>query len=197
MSSKIGRPTGGAYKPLKGSIAARVSYWFAMNRDEQLTRNDVVAKFQVLPASVDGNLSRLIEQDWLKRDRLADTSVVFVAGPALPPASDLEPLVGPSPRDDLVQALRPPSNLRGRVPILDLASVQIDKGVPMPVSRGKFGQGAASVLLKMEIGDSVCLPHRQAAALRDAYNHIKKEHPTRKYALRKVDDDSSRPWRTE
>lgn len=66
--------------PRAGSLAQRVYQFLSANPDEELTRSDIAAKFDIEPASVDKALSTAIINGWIKRERSEDSTFVWRLG---------------------------------------------------------------------------------------------------------------------
>ncbi len=87
---------------------------------------------------------------------------------------------------------------RPRVPLIDLTKVEIRKGVAIPEPRSSQTKFYASLLGRMELGDSVQLPSRQAYSLYAAAKKFAAGSGGKqlKFVLRKLDESSHGVWRT-
>lgn len=72
-----------AYKPRAGSLASQLCYFFSSNPKEELTVEDITAKFDCVQGNVHTLLGESKAAGLLKRDRTEDGEYVYCAGPAL------------------------------------------------------------------------------------------------------------------
>lgn len=69
-----------AYYPRPGSLAAQVVYFFRTNAGEELTLDDIVAKFDAGRLNIHTQLRPAVEVGLLARNRNADGEYIYTAG---------------------------------------------------------------------------------------------------------------------
>ena len=201
------------YRPNPESLAARVLGFFALNPDEELTLDDIAAKFvdpgdsrnvhSQLMAACDHDMLVYDPQDDLYRkgpvsphDATADdkqsvllAQAVATGQVAEKPSTTRTQRHVPNPFSKLTAEKKP---MTMKPPSLDLAKIKIEPGVPMP----EPGHEWRAFLAKFQIGDSAALPARFLMKVRAA---MKAERTAGRgsYVSRAIDADTIRVWRTE
>ena len=192
MTAPTLQPT--AYRPQPDSLAAMVIGFFTNNPGEHLTVDDIADKFTRTRGNIHTLLLGAREAGLIARGRNADGEYIYMpcqtaragapktAGPALLEARPLVAKAAAAPRRKASAALP------------DLATVKIDKHVPLPVARGQQTDWGA-LLARMEPADSCQLPLAARNTLPRAINQLHKAGAA-KYTLR-TDPDSQtlRVWR--
>ena len=175
------------YTPREGSVAWKAVRFLQANRDEQLDADLISAKWDCARANVHTLLSQAVQAGLLVRSEdLASGELVYSAGTRAAPkaADDVRSVAAPSS----APAKRPPS-----APFrLDISTVQIDKGVPMPSSRASMDW--TPLLARLEVGDSFLLPDAARSSIGTAMKAFK-DATGKALASRKV-DGGIRVWRT-
>jgi hypothetical protein len=157
------------YNPEPGSPEARVLGLLARNPDEGYTNQDLALKFQVRATVWAATLAKAKSLDLVCfSDSGSDAAKVWSAGPALaawhaarsaPAAANAAPV------------RRKRGGVQAPLPALDISSLQVDVGLPVP----EAGKGCSKWLnllsLLKEPGHSVPLPKEYRGAL---YAFIKK-----------------------
>lgn len=172
-----------AYTPQPGALTERVCTFFFRNREETLTVNDIVRKFDLVDAiNVHGKLESAVNGKFLNR---AGSS--YSAGPSLAAWTPTNGLPAKSPAQDAN-----PTGPR-RLPRIDPDTIVIETGITKPPIRDV---GYRSVIERMTPGTSVKLPHATAKRFLDwAKKLAKASESQQRWSLRKVNDTETRVWR--
>lgn len=192
------------YRPNPESLASRVLGFFALNPDEELTLQDIVAKF-VEPGdsrNIHGQLMIACDNDMLIYDPSGD---VYRKGPVgLPqvqeraeqPAKPGRP-PAPAPHPTKVvatakaQETRAMTTKRPKATFLDLSKVTIESGIPVP----EPGQEWREFLSRFKVGDSAALPSQYLIKLRAAIKAAKAAgHGV--FTTKSIAEGAVRVWRT-
>lgn len=78
---------------------------------------------------------------------------------------------------------------------VDFASFVIEKGIPIPELKPKVSQWRV-IMAKLEVGDSFQVPNQARDALAHAATHYRQTVEGWRYAIRKMDENFTRIWRT-
>lgn len=175
------------YKPQTNSLPGRVVAFFAQNRDEELTLEDIAAKFDCSRNTIHTNLQLATDNHLLERFRNAHGEYLYRAGQAAhtPTAAARTPAAPSKRRDPTAWAT---------LAAVDPAQVPIEDGVPIAT---RFVAPDWAVLLqRLQPGQSAQLP---LAARHTLAREISKAHATGKgrFSLRASKDTQTlRVWRT-
>lgn len=169
------------YTPQAGSLAYQIVQFFRDNPEEELSRRDIAAKFEVDANSIDGKLRQATETGVLATGNSSESGRVWRAGPQL----QAVPLEAPKDR-------RP----RATLPPLDLNSIAVESGVEKPKPKNANSPVYTALINKLSPGDSVLLHSEHAKRLIDLAKKLAREASSgAKYSLRKIDDTNTRVWR--
>lgn len=196
-----------AYTPTPGSAAYRVCSFFADNPDETLTKDDLCTKFDMARPSIPGLLDRAFRAKFIRMAApetyaAGDDIDAFVAQ-LRPPVAAPSPAPAASTSTPAPKPNKTPKRLR--LPLLDVASIQVQTGVPVPpASNGQPGQGRYIELFDKltEVGQHIELPIEYRGTVGKAIVPYQKKHrPGRKLAVRTIDATADTParvgiWRT-
>lgn len=200
-----------SYQPRPGSIAAHVCAWFKANPARKLTTAEICGRFGGTSTKLAAELGAAEDADYLLSEYLGRSNV-YSAGPKLagwtPSPSDLDMPAAPPPAPAPAPAMATApaatgKKLRKRRDLPAVEALQIDSGVPIPpATTGRAAAGRFDKLFgRMKPGDSVALSTEQAKPLFDAAvrwaKRTGKPNATPKFALRRLDESTSRLWRTE
>ena len=221
-----------AYTPTPGSAAHRVCSFFADNPDETLTKDDLCTKFGLMRPSIPGLLDRAFRAKFIRMSSpdtymAGDEIDAFAAQlrnaehqpaaatHAVAPAAAPAPAATSVPAEAVAEAqpLSPPARTfkvvkqakRLRLPLLDVTSIQVQTGVPIPpASNGQPGQGRYIELFDKltEVGQHIELPIEYRGTVGKAVVPYQKKHrPGRKLVVRTIDATADQParvgiWRT-
>lgn len=193
------------YQPRPGSIAAHVCAWFKANPLRKLTTAEICGRFGGTAAKLAAELGAAEDADFLLSEFMGRSNV-YSAGPKLatwtPLASDLDKPEPAAPPEAPVPTATG-KKLRKRRDLPSVETLKIDSGVPIPpATTGRAAAGRFDKLFgRMKPGDSVALSHDQGKPLFDAAvrwaKRTGKPNATAKFALRRLDESTSRLWRTE
>lgn len=181
----IDRSSPAAYVPEAGSLTARVLDFMCRNMEEDVLTRDLTSKFDVTTSVLTPALQEPQRLHLLTYERQTG---VWRAGPGLAawktqrdaPANIIAPQ-----RRKLVYAPRAASTL-------DPSKLVIKSGVPVPSKRAPGVKSAYAVLWqRMQTGDSVELPDRQAHGLASYVKGIKGI-----AVVRRVSEGVKGVWRT-
>lgn len=203
------------YIPRPGSLAAHACAWFKVNPGRQLTLQQICGRWGGTAHTASAQLGAAEDAEFLLSERIGRNDV-YSAGPKLaswtplndslaesawnPPA---DPLAAPAPAAapatpagvtpaNASQKTRKPRDL----PAPD--AIVIERNVPIPKAlRGGDGGRYDDVFARMKPGESFACTPAQGKPLFDAAKRWAKRHGKGSFALRKVDDNTSRLWRTE
>lgn len=201
------------------SLAFKLCRYFLDNPDEQLTRSDIAHKFSVPASSVDACTFSARQSGLLTAHANADLGKVWAAGPnlkhcvvdgaqqvlTLSHEATTAILEEQAPKTAAVQArgahapfgpvARHPKAQRSRLPLPDPATLKVEHGIPIPPVHANRSSQYHEVFERMVVGDSTAVPRLFSKRLFDiASKHGKPS--GRKFALRHLDESTSRIWRT-
>lgn len=176
------------YIPKPGTLPARMCEYFIANPDEELTRADVAAKFEVAGSSIDGAISSAVVNGMIATKNNEEMMRVWIAGANLPRKGFKGWLQRKGQKSS--EGRPPPAAL----PEPD--AIVIEKGVPLAVAANLRTRRYEPIFAKMEIGDSFGVSREAAKKLISAAHAFAKP-LSRKFALRQLDESTSRIWRTE
>ena len=197
-----------SYTPREGSVAWKVIQFLQANRDEQLDADLISAKCDCVRANVHTLLGPAVQAGLLVRSEdVPSGELVYSAGSgaALPPeqptASPFHAWLErrgqdsaegrPQRRPPTIPA-PPPAKRAPSAPFrIDVGTVQIDKGVPLPGRRQPMDW--TPLLGKLEVGDSFLLPAAAKSAIGSAVK-VHKDATGMQLTTRTV-DGGIRVWR--
>lgn len=189
------------FQPLRNSVADKVMTFFKANPDEFLSTDDIADKFDVPHLRVHSHLATAVDLNALKRWESISGELVY----ALPAyRSNGAPTVkadGPLPPvgdafSDAAQQTQPKGRRGARVRAhVDTSVVMIDKGVPIPGRAHLVATDWVSLLDRMDVQDSAELPIHTRSSLQKCAHAYGSTHG-KKFAVRKLNDQRLRIWRT-
>jgi hypothetical protein len=181
------------YSPKPGTVPWKVIKFLVENDDEELTRGDIVVKFDASGASIDTQLQLAVARGVLKKSRNSDGDLVWMlangSAAVIEPLSEVPitahpgsvlPMWGPRPDPDC-----------------DPLTVPLEDGVPLYRPRGALAQDWGALLTRMTAGQSCVLPKKKkhAVAKKVAEFHNAKRG---KYSIAVLPDKVTfRLWRLE
>ena len=201
------------YTPREGSVAWKVIQFLQANRDEQLDADLISAKCDCVRANVHALLGPAVQAGLLVRgEDLASGELVYSVGTGAALPSE-KPTTSPfhawlerkgqdsaegrpqrrSPPPPTIPAPAPAKRAPSAPFRIDVSTVQIDKGVPMPGRRPPVD--LAPLLGRLEVGDSFLLPGAAKSAIGTAMKAFK-DATGKVLASRKV-GGGIRVWRVE
>ena len=122
-----------AYYPRPGTLAAQVVAFFRSNPGEELTLDDITAKFDAGRNNIHTQLRPAVEVGLLVRTRNADGEYIYTAGARI----DVISTTGDTPASPAPKA-RKPSGFASPRHHVDLSALVVEKGVPLPQQRAKL-----------------------------------------------------------
>lgn len=176
------------YKPVEGSVPFKVIEWFKNNPDEALSSGDIAVKFDKPQRQVHSFLALAIEAGVLTRETDSDLELIYRLGNDVPATKPERTRAHVSLRE----TMHAPSTPRKALDI-DIDSIRIDKGVPMPQGRSKVIDWSA-LLARMSVGDSCLLPKRARTQITKVCTQAKRD-AGRIFSLRAIDEAQIRVWR--
>jgi uncharacterized protein (DUF2249 family) len=164
-----------AYTPLVGSTAYLVVEYFTTNPHEQLTTEQLSAKFGKASKQWHSLLSDAVRSGVLKREQNEDTELVYSLGKGCP-SIKAAPERHPSARPDMLLAGAVVGMRKAQLPDLDLSTIQIRKGVPRPTQRGKeLATPMRKLFEQLEVGDSFEVPADFKHSVKNLAARMKKQ----------------------
>lgn len=198
-----------AYTPREGSVAWKVIQFLQANREEQLDADLISAKCDCDRRNVHTLLGPAVQAELLaRREDMESGELVYTAGKVTTPAPAAGGFHGWLERKGQASAegrgqrgapppaipAPPDAEKKRSAPFyIDVSTVQIDKGVPIP-GRGARAIDWAPLLGKLEVGDSFLLPSAAKSAIGTAMKAFK-DVTGKELSSRKV-EDGIRVWRT-
>ena len=201
------------------SLAFKLCRYFLDNPDEQLTRSDIAHKFSVPSSSVDACTFSARQSGLLAAHASADLGKVWGPGPnlkhcvvdgakqvltldrvcksastaeqapkAAAPSQGAHAPFGPA-------ASFPQTTKHTRPPLPDPTTLKVEQGIPLPPLRANRGAQFQDVFCSMSVGDSTAVPRAVSKRLYDLAAKYGRPQG-RKFALRHLDENTSRLWRT-
>lgn len=170
-------------------LSWRVATYLQSNPSEVLTRGDIAAKFGVQSSMVDTMMSPAVAAGFVKLD--TGTADGNVWRRPMRMRSTFPMPFTPS----LSAAARSARATRRAGAQLDLGSIRIEKGVPIP-DAVRRGQKWDHLFAQMEIGDSFAVPAFAHGALGHAKVEYQRRTPGTRFTLRKIDETETRIWRS-
>ncbi len=178
------------YYPRPGSLAAQVVYFFRANAGEELTLDDITAKFDASRGNIHTQLRPAVEVGLLARDRNADGEYVYQAGARI----DVISANGDTPAQPAPKARKPVGFASPRHQV-DLSALVVEKGVPLPEQRAKLRSKWEPLFdMLATVGDSIAIPPAIVVTLRS--EAIKRAKAGRgHYKVLLTDGGGARIWR--
>lgn len=183
----MSKPTNPLAKFLPHGLPAKVITFFMANPDETLTRVDVAEKFSATANSVHSQLKPAVDSGALLRVRNDDGDYIYSPGPAIASAQITTRVER--------QAPRPPVYVDQH----DIAALQPEKGVPLPVTRMAGGCKWDGLFDKLTEPDTSLpvKPEWHSPLLAEASKRNRKGEGHPQYLVRKTSPTTSRIWRTK
>lgn len=186
-----------AYNPQQGSVAFKVIEFLTTHPDEELTPEDVSAKYDKPRNNVHSLLGPAVESGALTRGENDDGDIVYRLGKGVP-------LIKANPHGatslraatqgvwgGVKQPVQPRRVLRVAI---DVDTVTIDTDVPLPGRTGGITPDYSRLFARMAPGHSCLLPIAAQARLRKACTEFKKA-GSGLMSISLIDDDSLRLFR--
>lgn len=195
-----------SYTPQEGSVAYKAIEFLTTHPDEELTTEDVAAKFDKPVKQVHSLLGLAVEKGALERQE-NDGEIVYRLGTGVP-AIKPNPGGAPSLRAGLQEAWsgvkrgeassvkRKADHAPNSIAVIDLHAVQFETDVPIPDSAGRPKIDWNGFLDRMATGQSCLLPKGCRATLAK-YLTDRKKAGQGEFALRLVSESQLRLWRVK
>lgn len=199
-----------SYAPREGSVTWKVIQYLTTNPTEHLSAEVISAKFDCTRTNVHTLLAQAVQAELLKRTddgedgelvyRIGDGHPSITASAARAPslAAAMAAIVdgkGQAPEKPL-PAAPTGEKVRAKPFQIDLATVAIEKGVPLAPAKTKVPVEWPLLLNKLEVGDSFALPVEGRNAINTAMTAYRKA-TGKTLVCRTVDGGGLRVWRTE
>lgn len=181
------------YNPQEGSTAFKVIEFLTTHPDEELTSEDVGAKYDKPAKNVHSLLGAAVLAGALVRGENDDGDIVYRLGTGVAqiPAN---PSGAPSLRTASPFVGKPPRRIATARLQLDLQAVAIESGIALPVKRGQLGTDWSALFTRMQAGQSCLLPAHSRSALNKACTDYKKA-GLGEFSVRMQDEEQLRLWR--
>lgn len=188
------------YKPLPGSLPERVIKWFLINKQEELTRQDIASKFDVPLTSVEGGLATAMAHKYIAKVRSGNL-VVFTAGPQITQAAEPQE----DPQEEPRTAKRGALVRRDRLPTLDVTGLSFSYDIPPPdntvIRRGSNKYQALFERLDKPGASVTGIDISYRAAINKAATKFTKDHGGQEkgpcFTVRTIDVGTVGVWRTK
>lgn len=186
-----------AYNPQEGSVAFKVIEFLTTHPDEELTPDDVGAKYDKPAKNVHSLLGAAVEAGALKRSENDDGDLVYRLGKGAPLVK-ANPHGAPSLRASTEGAWggvkQTAKRRRSLRVVIDVDTVIIETDVSPPGRAGGIKPDYTRLFARMAPGHSCLLPMTAKASLSKACTKLKKAgHGLMSISL--IDDDSLRLFR--
>lgn len=170
-------------------LSWRVAAYVQANPSEVLTRGDIAAKFSVDASMVDTLLSPAVTAGFVKVEHGTPDGTVWRRPLRMRTAF-------PAPfTPSLAAAARASRASRRTGTRLDLSTIKIEKGVPIP-DPVRRRQQWEDIFAKMTPGDSFVVPGFAHDALAHAKVEYQRRVPGVRFTLRRIDETETRVWRS-
>lgn len=185
------------YAPQQGSVAWKVIEFLTTNPEEELSANEVSAKFDCTSGGVHSMLRASVDAGLLKRVEVEDELVyrLGTGSPAIKANKGSNPSLR-APGALWPDNVPPPRLSRGKLPALDLAAVQIETDVAIPTGRNTIKHDWTALFLRMQPGQSCAIPAAFKYVLGKACGDFKKAE-LGEMSIRRINDDELRLWRVK
>jgi hypothetical protein len=174
--------------PRKTPLAQLVLGYLEQNPDEELTRSDIAAKFDIAPTLVDTELAQAVMGGRLHRERNEDDGIVWTLGSAK--ARSKTPFGAAEFASKTARRVKMQATLA-----IDLAAIRIEKGLVYQPPARRSGLWNRLFEQMTEVGDSFAMPIAGRNALAKAAADYKQANTSFKFAIHRVSDTEVRIWR--
>jgi len=176
-----------ATTPRRTPLVQQVLAYLEQNPDEELTRTDIAAKFDVLPATIDTDLAPAVMGGRLQRERNEDDGIVWRLGSH----KTKSPFAPAQAAAKAARRARTQATLA-----IDLSSIRVEKGVVYQTPPKRSDQWTRLFNDMADIDDSFAVPIAGRGALSHAAAAYRKEvNPSFRFAIKRVSDSEVRIWR--
>lgn len=177
-------------KPRRDSLAGHVIAFLEANPQEELTRHDIAAKFDIDPVQVDDLIRKAVTSGHLVRELNTDSVAVWRLNYSRNGV--------PQPFAVGAASAKKARRERRKSPVvIDFESLVIEEGIPLVENRPKKNGLWGNLFDQMKPGTSVLFKLEARDALSHAQFAYRKNHPKVKFTVRKVGVDHCRIWRLE
>jgi len=155
------------YIPQKDSLPEQVCGFFKNNPNEELTLEDICAKFIAVRGNIHTQLKLAVDAFLLTRIRNQDGDYIYQAGPKLGARAAGMPRLDTQPATPAKAQPKPRQPRRAALPDVVLPTIDqvvIEEGIPLP-SRGGGSRDWTPLLKKLTPLQSACLPIQAKATL--------------------------------
>lgn len=183
------------YTPQQGSLPYLVIEFLTTNPHEELTCDDIEAKFERSSRQVHSLLAEAVERGAVTRAPGDDGELVYRLGagsPGVKTNRGRHPALAAHEALDL--AAKKKATRRPPVEV-DIDAISIEKSVPIPHGGRVRVMDWTGLLSRMAVGDSCSLPEQVKTTLSKACTDSKKA-GTGTFTIRRISDTEVRLWRT-
>ena len=186
------------YTPRPDSLPSIVIGYFTSNPGEELTLEDITAKFETPRNNIHTNLSLAVDAGLLVRARNDDGEYVYKAGKAIPRQIDIDrvhrgqPAAAPStPEKKAASGYQSPRKA------LDLSNLIVEEGVPYLLNAAHKGASKWQPLFDKltKPGQSIAIPGDMRGAVGAAAGKVNRLKTAGTYRVAMTGGDSARVWR--
>jgi len=192
------------YTPDKGSTAWKVIEYLTTNRSESLTSAAIEAKFEKPAKQVHSLLAAAVSAGVLiRKEDLNEGELVYKLGrghaeiKANPGGA---PSLGAKLVDEVQRVWQPQPAAKGRRAriVLDVASLTLEDGIPIPPKESKPRMTDWPALFaRMSPSQAVTVPEVVKATLKKAITLQHEQHPDTEFTTRMLDGGCIRVWRVK
>lgn len=179
-----------SYTPQSGSMVSKLIDFFNVNGDEELTADDIAAKFSVSAAGVHSCLYKAIESGLIVRKKNDDGEYVY-AHPAGTKTKSPAPWPSTPPRP-WAAPIAAPVKPKRQAHTIDLSALELETDVPITTARQSLDW--PGLFSRMKPGQSCVLPKSAAYTRSKAMTDYKKA-GLGELQRKAINDEQFRLWR--
>lgn len=186
-----------SYTPREGSVPWKVIEFLTTNPDEELSSNEISAKFDVPAKNIHTQLALAIQHGALKRVEM-DDELVYRLGTGSPVIKPKK-ATNPSLHGQASTWMTPPAKARRTVrslPPLDINTIEIRYDVPIPAGKGAPALDFKPLFSRMREGGSCEIPVAFKYLLAKACTEFKKA-GSGEMSVRHLSDEKLGLWRVK
>lgn len=186
-----------SYTPREGSLPWKVIEFLTTNPEEELSPNEISAKFDVPAKQIHTQLALAVQHGTLKRAESED-ELVYCLGtgsPVIKPNRATNPSLHGT--GGVWNGNAPTARAsRRQLPAIDLAAVQMEAGIPIPAGRHVVQHDWPALFQRMQPGQSCVIPIAFRYVLGKACTDFKKAE-LGEMSLRVINEANLRLWRVK
>ena len=185
------------YTPRPDSLPSIVIGYFTNNPGEELTLEDITAKFETPRNNIHTNLSLAVDAGLLVRARNDDGEYVYKAGKAIPRQIDIDRVHRGHATAPSTSEKKATSGYQSPRKALDLSNLIVEEGVPYLLNAAHKGASKWQPLFDKltKPGQSIAIPGDMRGAVGAAVGKVNKLKTEGTFRVAMTGSDSARVWR--